>query len=208
MWRCVQVLSSLLVLKTVLVTFASYSGYFPANFRTDFLLGRESYFHGPYQWAFYAHVLAGPLVLLAGLVLLSDTFRRRFPQRHRRLGQVYLVCVLALIVPSGLWMAKYAQSGVVASAGFAALAVVTAVCAAMGWRTAVARRFDVHRIWMQRCYVLLCSAVVLRIIGGASDLANAEWTYPIAAWMSWLVPLLIIEIARAAPHLLLRKSSA
>lgn len=196
MWRCVQVLACLLIFKTVLVTFANYPDYFPANFRADFLLGRKGYFHGSYQWAFYAHIVAGPVVLLAGLVQFSDTFRRRIPQWHRRLGQVYLVCVFVFIVPSGLWMAKYAQSGAVAGAGFAGLAVVTAVCAAMGWRTAVVRRFDVHRIWMQRCYAMLCSAVVLRIIGGASDVMDLEWTYPLATWASWLLPLLVLELLR------------
>ena len=203
MWRCVQVLLCLLVFKTALVTFANYPDYFPANFRADFLLGREGYFHGSYQGAFYAHIVTGPFVLLAGLVLLSESLRCRFPRGHRRLGQVYLVCVLGVIVPSGLWMARYAESGTIAGVGFAALAVVTGVCAAMGLRSAVERRFDKHRVWMQRCYVLLCSAVVLRIIGGASDLMNLEWTYPLAAWASWLLPLLALELFRLNSRCLL-----
>jgi hypothetical protein len=196
MWRCVQVLACLLIFKTVFVTLANYADYFPANFRADFLIGRERYFQGTYQWAFYVHIVAGPVVLLAGLIQFSKTFRRHFPQWNRRLGQVYLVCVLTIIVPSGLWMAKYAQSGAIAGAGFAVLAIVTAICAAMGWRTAVARQFDLHRIWMQRCYVLLCSAVVLRVIGGASDVMDLDWTYPVAAWISWLLPLLVLELLR------------
>jgi hypothetical protein len=196
MWRCVQVLVCLLILKTVVVTFANYPDYFQANFRADFLLGRKGYFHGSYQWAFYAHIVAGPLVLLAGLLQFSDTFRRRFPRWHRGLGQVYLVCVLTIIVSSGLWMAKYAQSGAVAGAGFATLSVVTAAFAIQGWRTAVGRRFDEHRVWMQRCYAMLCSAVVLRIIGGASEVMDLEWTYPLAAWASWLLPLLVLELLR------------
>jgi hypothetical protein len=208
MWRCVKVLLCLLVLKTVLVTFASYQDYFPANFHADFLLGREEYFHGPYEWAFYTHIIVGPFVLMVGLVLLSESFRHRFPRWHRRLGQVYLVCVIAVVVPSGLWMARYAESGAIAGVGFSALAITTAVFAAMGWRAAVKRRFDEHRVWMQRCYTMLCSAVVLRIIGGASDMMDLEWTYTLAAWMSWVLPLLLIEASRVAPRLLLQKSSA
>jgi hypothetical protein len=48
---------------------------------------------------------------------------------------------------------------------------------------------------MNRCFVLLCSAIVLRIIGGFGWFMNLnpEWTYPTAAWVCWLVPLVIYE---------------
>lgn len=189
-------LASVLVLKTVFAVLLIFPDYFPPNFRSDFLLGRQAYFFGAYQWAFYAHVVVGPFVLLSGLVLLNEPFRRRFSLWHRRLGRVHVVCVLFVVAPSGLWLAPYAASGSVAAAAFAALALATAGCAAMGWRAAVQRRFDSHRMWMTRCYVLLCSAVVLRVIGGASDVAGIEWTYPYAAWVSWLLPLLALETLR------------
>jgi len=48
---------------------------------------------------------------------------------------------------------------------------------------------------MERCFALLCSAVVLRIIAGAATIANfsADWIYPFSAWFSWLAPLIILE---------------
>jgi hypothetical protein len=191
-----QVLACLLVCKTVLVVFANYRDYFPANFRSDFLLGREAYFADAYQWAFYAHIIAGPFVLLVGMVLLSDSIRRRFPVWHRRLGRMQVSCVLLVVAPSGLWMAQYAATGPTAGVGFAALALATAFCAAKGLQTAMLRRFEEHRIWMLRCFVLLCSAVVLRVIGGLSDVLGVEWTYPLAAWVSWLMPLVVLESVR------------
>lgn len=194
--QVVQVLACLLVCKTVLTVLLDYRGYFPANFRSDFLLGRETYFGGTYQWAFYAHIIVGPFVLVSGLVLLSDVVRLRFPIGHRRLGRVHVLCVLLVLAPSGLWMARYAASGAIAGVGFALLAVFTAYCAAKGWQTAVQRRFAEHRDWMQRCFALLCSAIVLRVIGGASDVLGVEWTYPFAAWGSWLVPLAVMEFLR------------
>jgi uncharacterized membrane protein len=200
MLRVVQVLAGLLICKTVLVVFVNYRDYFPADFQADFLLGREAYFGGAYQWAFYPHIIAGPFVLIAGLVLLSDSMRRRFPVWHRRLGRVQVVCVLFVVAPSGLWMARYAATGAIASIGFALLAVATAYSAAQGWQMAIRRHFNEHRIWMQRCYVLLCSAVVLRVIGGASDVLGVEWTYPLAAWASWLVPLIALESLRLIPR--------
>ncbi len=176
-----------------------FGNYFPPDFRSDFLLGRQAYFYGSYRWAFYTHILAGPISLLAGLVLLSTSARQAFPKAHRLLGraQVFLVFLVAL---SGLWMAWYAPGGHLTVAGFATLALVTAVCTGMGWREARWRRLDAHRRWMKRCYALLASAVVLRLMGGLADELNLDGTYPLAAWLSWLLPLAVLEIqALTAP---------
>jgi len=191
--RLARVLAYLLIGKTTVVVLLSFPDYFPPNFRSDFLLGRSAYFFGPYQWAFYAHILSGPFALINGLILLSDSVRRRFPKWHRRLGRVQVACVLFLVAPSGLWMAWYAETGAIAAVGFAALATVTAICVAKGWRAATQQRFGAHRRWMLRCYVLLCSAVVLRVIGGLAGVLGIEGTYPFAAWLSWLLPLFILE---------------
>jgi len=51
---------------------------------------------------------------------------------------------------------------------------------------------------MWRTFILLCSAVVLRMIGGLATVAHfdAEWLYPLSTWVSWLVPLLVFESSR------------
>jgi Predicted membrane protein (DUF2306) len=58
------------------------------------------------------------------------------------------------------------------------------------------RRFADHRRWMWRCYLLLCSAVVLRLIGGLATVTGvtAPWLDPVANWMSWLTPLAAFEL--------------
>jgi hypothetical protein len=190
--------SALLILKVTLSAIIGYRDYFPPNFSADFLLGRESYFWGSYSWAFYAHLAAGPASLLIGTILISERFRRFAPKWHRRLGRVQVMCILLLVVPSGLWMARYALAGPVAGAGLAALAIATAACTALGWRTAVLRRFDEHRRWMWRTYLLLCSAVVIRLMGGLATVfqVDALWLYPLSAWASWLVPLAVLECSR------------
>jgi hypothetical protein len=55
-----------------------------------------------------------------------------------------------------------------------------------------------HQRWMQRCFVLLCSVVVLRLIGGMTTVAGVEaaWVYPLAAWACWLVSLMAYELSR------------
>src|SRR5581483_8443533 len=115
-------------------------------------------------------------------------FRLRFPQWHRTLGKTQILLVLLLLTPSGLWMAYYAETGAIAAVGFSLLAIATGLCALFGWRSAVNRRFAEHRRWMWRCFLLLCSAVVIRLIGGLTLVTGygGDWSYPLVAWASWL----------------------
>ncbi len=193
--RLLALLTALLICKVTLSVVIEYRGYFPPDFESDFLRGREPYFRGAYQWAFYTHVISGPASLMLGMILVSDRFRRSAPTWHRRLGRVQAACVLLLVAPSGLWMAWYAATGAIAAAGLGSLAIATAACVVLGWKAAAARRFADHRRWMSRTFVLLCSAVVLRMIGGLATIGqfDAAWLYPLSAWASWLVPLVVFE---------------
>lgn len=194
--RILGLLAGLLIIKVTVAVLWGYRNYFPANFESDFLRGREQYFSGPYQWAFYTHIASGPGSLFLGLILISDRFRRQFPKWHRYLGRVQVASIVLLITPSGLWMAYYAAAGPMAAIGFALLSVMTAACALLGWRTAVQRRFAEHRRWMWRCFLLLCSAVVIRVLGGLGTVlgVESEWFDPLAGWASWLLPLTVFEI--------------
>jgi hypothetical protein len=197
--RMLTLLSAFLILKVTIAVVLNYRNYLPPNFQADFLRGRESYFAGSYQAAFYAHIAAGPVTLVLGLILLSERFRRSLPNWHRRLGRIQGMGVLLLVAPSGLWMAYYAQGGPIAGVGFATLAVLTATFVALGWRSAVKRRFPEHRLWMWRTFLMLCSAVVIRILGGLATVTGMAtmWMDPVAAWVSWLAPLTIFESSRA-----------
>ena len=48
---------------------------------------------------------------------------------------------------------------------------------------------------MWRTFILLSSAVVIRLIGGLATVTqlDAPWLYGFSTWTSWLVPLLILE---------------
>jgi len=196
--RVLTILAALLIWKVTVSVLIEYRNYIPPNFDSDFLRGRERYFLGAYRWAFYAHLVSGPASLLLGTILVSDRFRSIVPAWHRRLGRVQAACVLLLVAPSGLWMAYDAATGAIAAVGLGSLAIATAACVALGWRSAVRRRFANHRRWMWRTFILLCSAVVLRMIGGLATVAHfdAPWLYPLSTWASWLAPLLILESSR------------
>src|SRR5262249_7426201 len=132
-----------------------------------------------------------------GLILLSDYVRRRHNVWHRWLGRIQVMILVLFVLPSSVVMSRYAFGGPLAGLSFLVLFVATAGCAVVGVVHARGRRFDQHRRWMLRTFVLLCSAVVLRLISGAAGLIGVpspEQAYICAAWSSWLVPLAGFEV--------------
>jgi uncharacterized membrane protein len=194
--RVLALCAGLLVLRVTTSVVSGYADYFPPDFASDFLRGRERYFLDFYQWAFYTHILSGPVSLILGLILIAERSRAYFPRWHRYLGRVQAACVLLLVAPSGLWMAFHAAAGPIAAAGLATLAIAAATCILLGVKAAICGRFADHRRWMWRGYLLLCSAVVLRLFGGLATVAGvtAPWFDPVANWMSWLTPLAVFEL--------------
>lgn len=190
-------LAALLILRVLAAIIANYPDYFPPNFDSLFLQGREATFHGIYRIAFYIHIFSSPIVLFVGLILLSDTVRRHRRDLHRVLGYVQVSVLLLFVLPSSLIMSWHAFGGWPAGLSFALLSIATGFSAVAGVMYARRRRYDGHRRWMNRTYLLICSAVFLRLISGTANLAhvpNAEGAYIVAAWSSWLVPLGIFEI--------------
>lgn len=193
--RILAVLAGVVVLKVVASVVSNHRDYIPPDFGSDFLRGREGYFWGAYALPFYVHIASGPVALILGLFLVVERGRARFPRWHRRLGWLQVATVLLLVTPSGLWMARHAAAGPVAAASLATLAIATAACVSLGAWTAAHRRFADHRRWMWRCYLLLGSAVVLRVLGGLGAVLGiaSPWFDRLATWLSWTLPLAAFE---------------
>lgn len=185
-------LAVVLILRVLVTILANYRDYFPPDFESLFLQGREATFRGAYRVAFYVHIFAAPVVLVNGLVLLAVNARCPHRAWHRWLGRGQVAVLLLLVLPSSVVMARHAFGGWLAGLSFLVLSAATASCAITGVVHALRRRFDRHRRWMVRSYVLICSAVALRLISGAAGLigvSSPEGAYIAAAWASWLVPL-------------------
>ncbi|MCA9206864.1 MAG: DUF2306 domain-containing protein [Planctomycetales bacterium] len=190
----------LLAFKTFAAVLWEYRWYFPPDFESSaFLVGRKTSFVGPYRVAFYVHLVSGPVTLILAAVLVftgsAMRGRRSLGRLHRAAGRWQVVVVLFALAPSGLIMSRQALAGPVAGVGFASLAILTALYAAMAWRRAAQRRHSAHRHWALGCTVLLVSPLLLRIVGGVFVTLQIEspWSYRINAWLSWLIPLFVYE---------------
>lgn len=190
-------LAVLLILRVLVAILSNYPDYFPPDFDALFLQGREATFTGAYRPAFYIHIFSGPVVLFNGLILLSDYVRQHHRSLHRFLGRIQVAVLLLFVLPSSVVMSRHAFGGWPAGLSFVLLSAATGICALVGVGYARRRRYDQHRRWMLRCYVLICSAVTLRLISGAAGLlgvSHVEDAYIAATWSSWLVPLAVYEI--------------
>jgi hypothetical protein len=191
-----------LILRVLAVILAHYPDYFPPNFDSLFLQGREATFKGTYRAAFYMHILSAPLVLFNGLILLSEYVRHHHGGWHRWLGRVQVAVLLLFVLPSSVVMSRRAFGGWPAGLSFLLLSAATASCAIVGVIHACRRNYNQHRRWMLRSYVLICSAVALRLISGTAGLVGVpspEHAYIFAAWSSWLFPLAACVIVERSP---------
>ena len=187
-----------LFFKVLVAIVLEYRNYFPANFESNFLAGRKEFFAGSYKFAFYAHIISGPISLLIAAFLMFSGKQRDLRHWHRRLGKSLTYLVLLVMLPSGFVMATRALTGPIAGTAFFIQTFVTATFVCLAAWHASRRRFLLHQVWATRTFILLCSPLLLRLITGATIVLNIEneWTYRFAAWGSWLIPLMVFEVRR------------
>lgn len=125
-------LAVVLILRVLVTILSNYPDYFPPDFESLFLQGREATFSGVYPPAFYIHIFSAPAVLLTGLFLLSETVRVNHGGLHRVLGRVHVVVLLVLVLPSSAVLARHAFGGWAAGLSFMLLSLATAGCAIVG----------------------------------------------------------------------------
>lgn len=170
--------------------------YLPPDFGFGFLSNKaDFFFRTGYFIGFYLHICTAPIGLFLGGLQMSRTVRNRFPSVHRIAGRVYVAAVLFAAAPGGLIMSMKAYGGWSTTICFGLIAIGTWWATFAGWRAACLGEYERHRIWMMRSYVLMLSAVFLRVGHYALqplDL-SPQLTYQAAAWLSWIVPLGILE---------------
>lgn len=144
--------------------------------------------------AFYAHVGLAPVALALTPFQLWLGLRRMRPRLHRWMGRVYVASIVIAGL-GGLVLALGTEAGAVASAGFAAMAVLWLASTAIGVAKVRAGDIVSHRAWMFRSAALTFAAVTLRLelpvlVSSGLEFATA---YSIVAWLCWVPNLIVAE---------------
>jgi Predicted membrane protein (DUF2306) len=152
--------------------------------------------HGAHIPIVMVHALGGLCMLFLGGAALYIGWTKRAFKRHRWFGYGYLLlggtgAAAALIVSI---QSPHAPYSLYVATG--TLAAVWLAVAAMAYRAARNRRFDSHKEWMIRSYVLTWTFVGCRL---ATLVDFYPWlgreSTTAAIWVNWIVPLVICEIA-------------
>ena len=156
------------------------------------------------QAAFYAHVVAGGLALVAGPFQFWRGLRDRHRSVHRWIGRTYLAAI-AIAGVSGLVMAPFNSAGLVGFFGFGTLAVLWLATGWLAYRAIRRRDVANHRAWMMRNFALTYAAVTLRLWlgvliavqllpGGDIDFGDVfDNAYAAVPFLAWLPNLVVAE---------------
>lgn len=153
----------------------------------------------PRLWltALYVHVPSALLALPACLVLLVRRVRNRWPRFHRWLGRSTGGLVLLAVVPSGMYLALFAQGGLVTTLGFWLTGLITFVAMLKSIQSARARDMMAHRRFTSHVVGQLAVAVLSRflLVGAETMGLYDEWTYVAALYVPVLGCALAAELA-------------
>lgn len=154
---------------------------------------------------FAAHVLLASVVTFAGLMQLVPPLRRAFPAWHRWTGRTFLViaCFMAL---SGFWLSVVRGTALSAVSAVAIIidGLLILVFAGLAWRHAVKRRFDRHRKWAMRTFMVVSGVWFLRVglmgwvvvnqgpVGMTDDMSGPADV--VLTFGSYLIPLAMLEL--------------
>lgn len=154
---------------------------------------------------FAAHVLLASVVTLCGLMQMIPALRRRWPRLHRWTGRTFLVIALFMAL-SGIWLAVVRGTYLSAISAVAILinGALILVFAGLAWRHAIKRRFEAHRRWAMRTFMVVSGVWFLRVglMGwivvnrgpvGMNDTMSGP-TDIVMTFGSYLIPLAILEL--------------
>ena len=145
---------------------------------------------------FYIHVYTAIFTLIAGFTQFSTALLAKYRRVHKMIGYLYVVIVIFLAAPSGIFIGYYANGGVTAKISFMLLGILWLFFTAKAINAILNRNIVKHEQFMLRSFALAFSAITLRlwkvILVYLFHPAPMD-VYQIIAWLGWIPNLLLIE---------------
>lgn len=173
--------------------------YIPAQSDVSFLMIKQTEVntHTEYLYFFYAHVYTSIFVLFSGFIAVFVKPKAAFRILHRFFGKIYVILLLLLAAPSGIYMGFYANGGILAKISFVILGILWWITTYKAYLEIRKKNVLNHKKWMYRSYALAVSAITLRfwkVVLVYFFQPNPMDVYEIIAWLGWVPNLILIEI--------------
>lgn len=179
--------------------------YIPLRTSVSFLMIKQTEViqRREYLYFFYTHVYTSIFVLLSGFlaILRKDFGLKSF---HKNSGKIYILLILFLAAPSGIYMGVFANGGIYSKISFIILGCLWWFSTYKAYQLALQKKFKEHKQWMWRSYALTVSAITLRmwkVIIVYLFHPNPMDVYQIIAWMGWIPNIILIEYLITKKHL-------
>lgn len=110
------------------------------------------------------HILFAAIITVGGPIQLIPHVRNKFPKLHRWTGRTYILTAL-LISFNGLYMmaTRGAIGAVIQNAALVINGIFIIVFALLAFQTAIKKRFDAHRRWAIRLFLVVSGVWFFRI---------------------------------------------
>lgn len=171
--------------------------YFDFSPHYSFIKERVLLYRDPiWRVCFYTHIAAGVFCILTAIIQFSSYILRKRRKIHIWSGKIYVLVVLLIAAPSGLYMSFFAKGEVTERGLFVFMAVAWFISTFKGYKMAIEKKLIAHRGWMIRSYALALTAVTFRVyhilffVGGVDHVYN----YEISLWISVVGNLLVAEL--------------
>jgi hypothetical protein len=156
-----------------------------AHYVTDFSLASYSGYFWPRRFGRLFHLAGGSIAITTGLVQIWLGLTHRTGTPHRTLGKFYACGVLVGSI-GGFYLGFTIPGPLAYKSGLISLNLAWLLTTGMALYAIQTRRFEQHREWMLRSYVVTFSFVTFRLLTVRVDVSTA-------AWAAWAIPLLLAE---------------
>ncbi|WP_054026358.1 DUF2306 domain-containing protein [Bacillus sp. FJAT-28004] len=146
----------------------------------------------------WGHAVSAGIAIAIGWFQFIKRFRHRSPNTHRMIGYIY-AAMLVIGGITGLYLAFYANGGLIAKVGFGTLSILWLYSLYRALKSIIVHRNKAeHGRWMARNYALTCAAITLRLYtalaAGIWKITDTNDSFFVIAWICWVPNLLFIEM--------------
>jgi len=146
--------------------------------------------------AFYVHLPAGIICLLSPLFLFARKLFTAARNLHTIVGRAYVWITMAVVCPTGMYLALYAKGGLITQTGFMLQGIFLAWFTWQGYREISRGNRIAHVQWMIRSYAVATVVLSFRIFHILFFIWRVPYqdNYAISQWLGLSGNLLIAEL--------------
>jgi len=158
------------------------------------------------NFSLVAHIILALTITVGGPLQFIPVLRGKYKQFHRWNGRIYIMSTMLTSIFACwlIWSRPVIIGGTSGLIGNTVNAILIIVFGSLTWYYAVRRKYDVHRDWAIRTYIVVSGVWFFRIMFGTWLLVTGftapgvdenltGWFAKVLYFGSYLIPLLIVE---------------